>query len=131
MPLNDTERARVRRALGYVNVTEGSVLSYGIPLASDFLFIVEKRMGELLEPDGLELIREDLGRVEATRNQLFEAQKRLKAIKVGNIETNPDEISKLYEQLRFWSRQLADGLGVPPHVYSWMGQGNGVNIPVM
>ncbi len=132
MALTNTERARIRRALGYVNVTHGSVLSFGIPLPNQFLFLVEARMGEVMEPDGEELVRENLGRFERTLQQVFEAQERLAAKRIGEIETNPDEMRSLYEQLRFWSRQLAEVLGVPPHVISFVGGsgGRGINVPV-
>lgn len=133
MPFSTVEKARVRRALGYVNATHGSVLSFGVPIANDFLFVVEDRMDQLIEPEGLELVREDLGRVEATRDQIFEAQERLAAKKIDGIETNPDELKALFDQLKWWSRQLAEGLGVPAHVYSWAGGAGpgGVNVPVV
>lgn len=132
MPFTDTEKSRIRRALGYVNVTAGSVLSYGIPLPNNFLFIVEDRMEQVIAPEGEALVRENLGRFERTLEQVFEAQDRLAAKKVDGIETNPEEMGQLKEQLRFWSRQLAEVLGVPPHVLSYVGSagGSGINAPV-
>lgn len=137
MPLSLVEKARVRRALGYLQVTNGTSLQFGVPLPTQFLFIVEDRMDQVMEPEGIELVREDLARAEATRDQLFEAQQRLSAKRVGNIETNPEELSALYGQLRFWAGQLAESLGVPAHEFSWLGGkspagagSNGINIPV-
>lgn len=119
MALSDEEKARVRRALGFVNVTEASVLAYGAPLNAPLLALVEVRMSQFL-PAGEGLLREDLAAFENTRRQLATANTRLKATEITGVKTNPAELEQLKEQLRFWSRQIADQLGVTRQWAAWV-----------
>ena len=124
MALSPEERARIRRALGFVNVTEGSALAYGTPLNAPLLTIVEKRM-DTLTAAGESIVREDLGHFEATRRQIGTAAIRLKATSIKDVETNPKEIEQLKDLLGWWSRQLADDLGIDRSAFSWVGEQNG------
>ena len=124
MALSAEERARIRRALGFVNVTEGSALAYGTPLNAPLLTIVERRM-DTLTAAGETLIREDLGHFEAARRQIGTAILRLKAESIKDVTTNPKELDQLKEQLLWWSRQIADNLGIDRSRFAWVGEANG------
>jgi len=116
---SDEEKARIRRSLGFVNVTQASVLAYGAPLNAPLLALVETRMDQFM-PSGEGLLREDLAAFEETRRQLVTANARMKALEISGVKTNPAEVAQLKEQLRFWSRAIADQLGVTRQWAAWV-----------
>jgi len=129
MPLTAEERARVRRALGFLNVTAGSALAYGFPLNAPLLTLVEARMDALTVP-GEALVREDLARYESVREQLGTVGPRLKAESIKDIKTNPRETEQLQGLLDYWRDRIADDLGVPPNQRTWTSGTGGLNAPV-
>ena len=129
MALSPEERARVRRALGWPNVSPGSALTYGTPMNSPMLTIVERRMDDLtVEGEGL--LREDIDHYEATRLQIRTANTRLKAESIKDVKTNVNEIGVLRDQLKFWSNRIADDLGVSPNPNKWTEDSGGINARV-
>lgn len=133
MAFSDEEKARIRRSLGFVNVTEASVLAYGAPLNAPLLALVETRMNQFM-PSGEGLLREDLAAFEDTRRQLATANARMKATEIAGVKTNPAEVEQLKGQLKFWSRAIADQLGVTRQWAAWVAgnieEGGGINVRV-
>ena len=116
------ERMRIRDALGYMSVSPAASIHFGSPRPTVATFLVESAIDNLLDV-AIPRVRELLGRVETVERDLFDARRRLKAARVGEIdlrgivpgETETDALER--EQLR-WSMRLADTLGVPINMYS-------------
>lgn len=128
--LSEVEKVRIRRALGYVGTSESTAYAFGRISSVEYLTLANARMEADFSSEFIELIREDLGRCEATVDQMFKAQKHLQARKVGNIETNPEEIAQLREQWEFWAARLADSLGLPRYPHAHASAGGGLNARV-
>jgi hypothetical protein len=129
--LTEGEKARIRRALGYVGTSESTAYSFGTTHSVEYLFLVNARMAAAFEVEFLELIREDLGRAERTVDQLFEAQERLAARQTGSLTLNPDnEIAALKQSWQFWAGRLADSLGLPRYPNAHATAGGGLNARV-
>lgn len=104
-------------------------IQLGYPAASQPLFLVYNSFNRLT-PQGEENVRKDLCQCEAVEAQMADARSRMKATKLGELALNPVETTQLRNELTFWTRRLADDLGVVPNPYSqmnYLGYGGGVN----
>lgn len=132
MALTAVEKARIRRHLGYLNVSLGAAINLGVLSANQPEFIVERTMNHIL-PEAEQLVRDDLSRCDAVESQLDTARTRFKADEVGSIKLNREEIDQLEREYDRWTGRLADDLGAPrnPMSYRQGGTaGGGINIPV-
>jgi len=128
--ISDQTKARVRRALGYIGIPETSRLYYGLTVDGEFLSLLNARLADAnLDDYQVAMIAEELGRVEATDEQLFKAQIHLGASKVGGIETNPEEIERLLGARNRWAWRLSRLLDVPFDPNPAAG-GGGLNVRV-
>jgi hypothetical protein len=120
MPLDQSERERVRYHLGYLNVAIGPSIQFGLPRPVQTLFIVEMAMDNLMEI-ALPRIRRMLQILDNIECRLVDSQGRLVASKLGEITIErqqmqePDLLEKEYYR---WGGRLADDLGVPFYAYS-------------
>lgn len=111
---SEDSKARIRRALGYMGMSEAAAISYGFVVNAEYLYLINERMdGDDHEQSFVNLVLEELQRVDETDRMMFTAQKRLAASAVGNIRTNPQEIERLEQARVRWAGRLADLLGVP------------------
>ena len=118
MAFTAKEKARIKHFLSYPDWEAlAASIQLGYPAGSQPLFLVEDAFKRLTD-EGEEMVRLDLCRCAAIEDQLFEANKRLKAIQVGNVKMNPREHQMLTKQLLFWITRLADDLGVVSNPYS-------------
>jgi hypothetical protein len=109
--LTEAEQASILYHTQYVNWSSvASSYQLGFPAPSQPEYLVRDAFGRITD-DGLELVRRDLFRCECTEEQLFDAQRRLKASKVGDITLNAEEIPKLERALKRWQNKLARDLG--------------------
>jgi len=115
--LTDTEKAKVRRYLGFAN-WQSTALAWGIafPTAIQPVWYINDAI-ERLSDEGMELVRSDLMQLEDTERQMREARKRLSASKIGDITLNADELPSLRAELENWKRQLADDFGAELNIY--------------
>ncbi len=124
--LTDHERDRVLHFLGYPAWAQlAASIQLGFPMASQPLFLVYNAIVRLTD-GGSESVRRDLCECEAIEAQLRDARGRFKARSVGNMELNPMEAAMLRKELGFWSKRLADDLGVVSNPYSQMEWQGGV-----
>jgi hypothetical protein len=107
MPLTDVERAAVRYHLGYPGTSMGASLQFGLPRPTATLYMLESAMGGLLEVN-VPRVRRILGEMDSIENQMSDARKRMKAIKLGNLETNQSETAELEGEYNRWGNRLAD-----------------------
>lgn len=120
MPLDQSERERVRYHLGYLNVAIGPSIQFGLPRPVQTLFIVEMAMDNLMEI-ALPRIRRMLQILDNIECRLVDSQSRLAAASLGELHIErqqmqePDLLEKEYYR---WGGRLADDMGVPFYAYS-------------
>jgi len=132
MPLTDAEIGRCRYHMGYVGLSSAASLQFGVPQPSQTAFLFESAVRRLLEVHVGD-VRDLIARCDATELQIFEAQERLAAEKLGEITLRKDEIDALQMSYVIWVDRMADLLGCPKYPYSnkLRGGGGGYgNIPV-
>lgn len=133
-PLTDDERDGVLRFLGYPNwaALAGSI-QLGYPAASQPLYLVFDGFTRI-RPESRARLREDLCRCLALEAQIASSAARVKTSKVGEVEMRSDEFEELTKRLDFFTKRLADTLGVVPNQASVMGSGGmpgGINATVI
>lgn len=130
----DSEKTRIAYFLNYPDLRQmAQSIQLGIPAASQPLFILIGQF-ERLGPGGVANARRVLCQCEDIECQLGDARKRMRAIRLGELETNQNETSQLRQELIFWTRRLADVLAVVPNPYSqigYLGYGGGINAKVI
>jgi len=103
--------------MGFLGVQLAASISFGIPRPIQTVFLIETAMNNLIE-DAVGIVRDLIARLDETENQMFEAQVRLQATKLGELELREDEVEKLEKSYVIWADRLADTLGVPKYPYS-------------
>jgi hypothetical protein len=134
LSLTDEEKIRVRRHLGYLNVTAVSTFSLGVPAAMQTQFIIEGAMNRLL-PEAYDEARRLLTILDGVEQQIVEDQELLAVSKVDEIDIRPDEFKQLVKQYLWWQASLANMFGVPPNPFDqrfspYGGGGMGINVNV-
>lgn len=117
MPLNDSEKERVRYHLGYLEVSVAASLSFGIPVPQQTLFLVESAMTRVIEAS-TNRVRRILQVMDGIEEQLVEAQPRLAATKLGDLSLRENEPDMLEREYVRWGYRLANILGVPVYPFS-------------
>ena len=118
--LNDIEKARVRRHMGYPEVTAAASIQLGIPKPSQLYFLLEQAM-ELLMPLAVDRVRDLLNVLDNIEQQMIDAQCKLQVDSVGDISLAGTKDSKArlgtdrleMEYIR-WAKRLADVFGSFP-----------------
>lgn len=136
MALNDEEKQKVRRYMGYLGTENAGTIALGIPQASQPLFIVESQMNRLL-PDAEPILREYLTELECIDSQIKQARtRRLKIARAGDVHfRGGEEMDLLYEEYDMWAARLSDLLAAPINPFSEVhkrisgGGGITVNVP--
>lgn len=127
--LSEHDRARVRYHLGYLNTEPSASIQLGFPRASQALFLVDQAMDRLI-PAAVQKAMQLLDRLETVECQMFEANKRLKAVQIDNLtlrrsNDERNEQDMLRSEYLHWASALADLLGVALNVYSHRFRGGG------
>lgn len=120
--LSDSDRARVRRHLGYPNVSMVPTRALGVPALSQPLYLVESAMDRLL-PEAADYVRQVIDVMEGIQAQIVDANRRLKAQQLGELKlrrTNdePTEQELLWGRYGEWATVLSDELAAPINPYS-------------
>ena len=135
MPLLDTEKARIRAALGYPVTDPVASYQLGIPKPVQTAFLLESSM-TLIEENQLPRLRTLLEALDQTEANLMKAQCLLTAQRVGDVELRTGDEGKstpdlLEKEFCRWANRLADMLGVPLYPYSERFRKHSGPIPVM
>lgn len=118
MPFSDHEKARIKHFLHYPAwgaLTNGVQL--GIPAGSQAAYLVDQSFQRLTE-GGIQSARLDLEHLELIEEQMRCARSRIRAKKIGEIETNLGEMDTLKGDLQYWTEMLANDMGVPVNPYA-------------
>ena len=134
LSLTDEEKVRVRRHMGYLNVTAASTFALGVPAAMQTQFIIEGAMNRLL-PEAYDEVRRLLSILDGVEQQIVEDQELLAVSKVDEIDIRPDEFKQLIKQYLWWQSSLANMFGVTPNPFdmrfvSWGTGAGGINVNV-
>ena len=128
------QRDRILHFLGYPNWKSlAASIQLGYPAASQPLFLVYDAFVRM-NPAAVPTILKDLCECEACESQISDARSRMKATRLGELQTNPQESRMLRQELAYWTKRLSDDLGVVPNPYSqmsYLGMGGGINAKVM
>lgn len=128
--LTIADKARVRRHLGYPQVTAAQTFAVGgIPAPMELNFMLEGAMDKAaLESEPY--LRTLLDRMDGIEAQMISDQGNLAASAVGNIRVNLDEFKMLIQQYAFWQGALSNLLAVPANPFDKRWAGAGINVPV-
>lgn len=126
------EKVDIRRHMGYLNVSEVQTFVLGTPAATETQFLIEGAMNRVLV-EAVPRLREYVAELNSIEREKSAARKRMKARKIGNLETNPEEQRDLDREYLLWQGKLADLLGCPPNPFSkaFDGGGSFTNVPVV
>jgi hypothetical protein len=117
MALTDEEKARAKYHLGYLGAAPAASITFGMARPIQTLFLVETALSNLL-PAFDDKVRQILGVMDGVECRLVEAQDRLAAKRIDNLELRDDEPTQLEAEYRRWGYRLADLLGCPVYAYS-------------
>lgn len=117
MPLTLQERARVKTALGYGNVSAGASLSFGFARPIQTMFIVEDAMN-LVTEEGVQRVRTVLGILDQIECRLVQALTLLDVVQVGEVKPNLEVCDRLEVEYVRWVNRLCDELMVPKYPFS-------------
>jgi len=125
----ENEKARIFHHLGYPNWRKlAQSIQLGYPMASQPFFLVQDSLNRIDEAS-VPSIRRDLCECDAIESQISDSRSRMKASRLGDLETNPREVEMLWRELDRWQTRLADDLGVQKNPYSqqeWRGTPGGM-----
>ena len=128
---SEEEKARIRYHTGYLQSDLVFSTLLGVNALAQPQFLVEGMMNRM--PDtAVSLVRNLIGKCDATEEQMFQGQEYLVAKSVERVEINENQIDKLMERYRYWVQKLADQFGVPINAYSaafQAGAGMQINAP--
>jgi len=117
MALTATEKAKVRKHLGYPNVSRAAGFGQGIPTVFDLRFPLDGAL-DALTPEGEVLVRELLTRCDQSETCLFEATTTIGVTRVGEIALSEKETDLRRRAYLYWIRRLADAFACEPNPYS-------------
>jgi hypothetical protein len=134
MPLDDTERERVRYHMGYLSVQPAASIQFGLPAPIQTLFLVELAMTNLLE-DGVDRVRQLLQTLDMIEARMRDGVKFLVAESIDNMKIRRDHLDALEDEHTRWAERLSEELGAPLYpgaakFRKLFNQLNGPNIPV-
>jgi len=131
--LTDAQKDRICHFLGYPRFSQlAQSIQLGYPAATQPMFLVLDAFHRIT-PGGVDSILRDLCECESIEAQLSSARGRMKAESVGQVTLNAAETKMLRSELMYWTKRLADDLGVNVNPYSqmsWLGMQDGVNAKV-
>jgi len=133
-PLTEAEKDATLRFLGYPNwAALAQSIQLGYPAASQPLYLVFDSF-DRIRPDSRARLRQDLCRALEIEAQIAGSSSRVKTTKVGEVTLRADEFEQLAKRLEFWTKRIADTLGVTPNPssqMSYLGMPGGINARVI
>jgi len=129
--LTEREQAQIIRHLGYANWSSlASSFQLGYPAASQPEFLVRDAFARI-DAEGLELVRRDVRELNCIEDQMSEARSRFKALRLGELTPNQNEIRQLRREFAEWQAKLANDLGAPINPFARGALAGGRNATVI
>lgn len=117
MPLTEQDKERCRYHMGYLGVAAGPSISFGIPKLSQTLYLLEQSLANMIEL-AVPRLRSNLDVMDGIERKMIEAQDRLAAAKLEELELNKSECNQLEGEYQRWGLRLADITGAPVNPFS-------------
>lgn len=119
MALNEAEKAAVRNYMGYPAIKTGAAISLGVPDKTQYNFVLENNLQNLLE-EHEPRVRRALLELECIEEQTTAARGNLEIFSVtGAVRLRGgDGIDDLWEEYVRWVNQLEDIFGTPANPLS-------------
>lgn len=111
------EQGRFLLHLGYSVVNVGSFLSMGVLALTENMFVAVNALQHVPQ-SRVGIVRDLLSKLDALYLKIFGATDFLYAEQVDQIKPNLEITNALRGEYDFWSRKLADSLGVYQNPYS-------------
>ena len=133
--LTEGEKVSVRHHLGFLNVSEQSTFSLGVPAGVQTQFTVEGAMRRVL-PQAEPLLRRHLQILDALECQILENAPNVAVTSIDTIKIDPKAFKQTVEQYRYWGKSLANLIGCTPNPFDqrfndWNGLGGGnINVGI-
>ena len=116
--LSNREKAKIRHYLSYPSWQRVVYsIQLGTPASAQSQYVLEGAF-DSLTLDGEEVVRMDLCACEKIEAQLIDSVSRLKASKIGGIQTNANEGQMLRRELHQWISTLANDMGCYSNPYA-------------
>lgn len=131
MAFTEQEKVRIRHHTGYMNVGQVQTFSLGVPAAVETQFLIEGAMSRVLPEAEIE-VRRIVGILDKIEAQKVEDLELLAINKIGEIDVNDAEQSKLDREYDKWVASLCNLLAIPRNPYDQrkMGSTGGINVRV-
>ena len=114
--LNENEKSRCRRHLGYPETNSISVYAMGTILPMQGLFLLESQM-DALSANGADRVRQLIDLLDKMEAKMIKAACYLTVDRIGEIQMRPAAGSQGTDLLEIqylrWAKRLSDVLGVP------------------
>jgi hypothetical protein len=126
-------RAKIRRHMGYPNITMVQTFFIGNPAAMEANFIIESAMNAVIASAEF-LAVEMVEKLDKIANIIFDDSDTLVAGKVGDIEINPKQFEQLLDRYQFFQGELGNIIQAFPNPFDMrfrrMSGGGGINVSV-
>jgi hypothetical protein len=130
--LNENEKSRCRRHLGYPETNSITVYAMGTILPMQGLFLLESQM-DALSANGADRVRQLIDVLDTMEAKMIKAACYLTVDRIGEIQMRPaggrQGTDLLETEYLRWAKRLSDVLGVPYYYYSEK-FGGGINVKV-
>ena len=130
--LNENEKSRCRRHLGYPETNSISVYAMGTVIPMQGMFLLESQM-DALSANGADRVRQLLGVLDKMEEKMIKAACYLTVDRIGDIQMRPatgrQGTDLLETEYLRWAKRLSDALGVPYYCGSEE-FGGGMNVGV-
>ena len=130
--LNENEKSRCRRHLGYPETNSISVYAMGTVIPMQGMFLLESQM-DALSANGADRCRQLLGVLDKMDEKMIKTACYLTVERIGDIQmrsaTGRQGTDLLEAEYLRWAKRLSDALGVPYYYYSEK-FGGGMNVRV-
>lgn len=125
MAFTPEEQTKIKYFLKYPDwQSMSNGVQLGIPAGAQAMYLVEQSF-QRLTSFGEDQVREVLEECTQVECQIKVARKRIRAAKLGDLETNPNELRQLKIELEEWRQRLSDTLGAPINPYTLQNPSSG------
>src|SRR5258708_35315479 len=89
--LTESERARVRHHLGYLNIEPAAAITLGFPSAQQAMFLVESAMNRIIAA-AVGIIQTNLSTLDSIEQQMRDANRRLLAQQIDELKLRENNV---------------------------------------
>lgn len=132
--LDNATKSRVRTCLGYPQIENPTIMTFGVPSVGEAQWIFERTMEHIYDAYAVDQVKQYVQTMDSIDAQIANATCLVKAKVVGDIQPNIDGPEYLEREYVRWGWRLADLLGCTPNPLSvryGAAGGGGLNMTVI